>query len=137
MTDNERLQPRRLMSRRELREKYGAIPKDRLAPEINPDDVPEMLRPLIPLAEKWGIVEDDWEPRDIVEEKAPRHELEDVVHQVSPYVDTVFNEWLAGPEAEVPEFTTAYLAFTELRTVYWTAKRVLKIWNELRLEPDE
>jgi hypothetical protein len=137
MTSDEKPQSRRLMSRYELRERYGAIPKDRPAPEINPDDVPEVLRPLIPLAEKWGIVEDDWEPRDIIEEEAPRQELEDVVERVSPFVDTIFNEWLGGPESKGPEFTTAYLAFTELRIAYWRAKGVLKIWDELHPEPDE
>lgn len=136
MANSKKPQSHRLMSRYELREKYGGISKDRPALGINPDDVPEVLRPLIPLAEKWGIVEDDWEPREIMEE-VRRDELEDVVEEVSPYVDTVFNEWLAGPEAKGPEFTTAYLAFTDLRIAYWRAQWILKHWDVVHPGPGE
>ena len=109
-------QPSRLLSRHELREKYGGIPRTRPAPEIIPDDVPEVLRLLIPLAEKWGIVEDDWVPQDVVR-KVPREELEHIVESIYPHeVESEhLDEWLAGPEAEGPEYTEAYLAFTELR----------------------
>jgi hypothetical protein len=125
----------RLMSRYELRETYGGIPQDRPAPKVKREDVPEVLHALIPLAEKWGVVADDWEPREILEE-VPREEIEDLVECVSPHVDSTFNEWLAGPEAEGPEFTVAYLAFTDLRMCFWRAQWVLKHWNTVHLTPE-
>jgi hypothetical protein len=121
-------------SRFEFREKYGGIPQDRSAPVIDPDDVPVELSPLIPLAEKWGIVEDDWVPQDLLRE-VDREEIEHLVENVDLYctnrLDDPFNLWLGGPEASGPEFTIAYLAFTELRIVFDDAQWVLEHWTEI------
>ena len=76
-------------------------------------------------------------PQDVVR-KVPREELEHIVESIYPHeVESEhLDEWLAGPEAEGPEYTEAYLAFTELRLVFDSARWILKHWDEVHQEPD-
>jgi len=120
-----------------MREKFGGIPKDRLGPRINPDDVPEVLRPLIPMAEKWGVIEDGWRPYYFLRE-VPREEIEDLVATVAPYCTNDLNDpfdiWLGGSEAQEGEWTEAHSAFSELHIVFENAEWDLEHWDEIQHE---
>jgi hypothetical protein len=57
----------------ELKEKYNLTAENRPSINIPPENVPENLRDLIPMAEKWGIgddvIRDDFEEKTTDEEK--------------------------------------------------------------------
>jgi hypothetical protein len=126
----------RVLSRYELREQYGGISRDRPAFEIDPAQVPPALGPVIGLPEKWGVVEDDWRPLDILRH-VPRPELEDLVGTASLYLSDDLEDplttWLAGPEAQ-ENFTGTCLAFSELQVVFENAEWLLDHWEELHHE---
>ena len=67
---------------------------------------------LIPLAELFGIG-DDLIREDVVA-RTPASELAAMSRAVLA-LDDAFDAWLAGPEANGPEFSDEYLAFTNLR----------------------
>jgi len=96
----------------ELRAKYGLTAENRPVIILNPANVPPELRPLIPLAEQFGIG-DDLIRADFVA-KTPASELEAMRRAVFAQEDA-FDERLAGPEANGPEFSDEYVAFTNLR----------------------
>jgi hypothetical protein len=103
-----------VMSIEEMRKKYY-LPDERPVIEpLRPDNVPEGLRCLIPLAERWGINDDilrmDTRRRAAPEELAY---LKSVVN----HFDDQFDDWLAGPEADDSPPTREYLAFTTMRMV--------------------
>ena len=101
-----------ILSIREMRRRYYR-PNER-APEIRLDArrVPEPLRPLMSLAEKWGI-SDDILRRDAIG-RATRDEL-DALRRIIEQYDHLLDEWLAGPEADETEFSMEYLAFSNMR----------------------
>ncbi|MDH5507091.1 MAG: hypothetical protein OEZ02_07700 [Anaerolineae bacterium] len=124
--------PDKILSRLEFREKYGGVPKDRPAPKIDTEYVSAEFRGLIPLAEKWGIKELGWQPLDVLEDM-PIEELQHLVQPLSAYISfeyDKFDDWLAGPESKGSEFSTAYLAFTELRIVFENAVWILDHLDE-------
>jgi hypothetical protein len=96
----------------EMRQKYYGA--DEVPPDIqlSPERVPERLRGLIPLAERWGI-SDDILRVDAVR-KAPPQEITALKKIVAQY-DDVLDEWLAGPEAQNTSPSKEYLAFTHMR----------------------
>jgi hypothetical protein len=79
---------------------------------LNPVNVPAVLQPLIPLAERFGI-SDDLIRADVVR-KTPRAEVAKMRRTVLAH-DGAFDEWLAGPESKGPKFTPEYIAFSCLR----------------------
>lgn len=96
----------------EMRLKYGLVADKRSVIKLDPKRVPKELHPLIPLAEKFG------EPDDLIREdlfsKAPKHELA-VLKQTLTRHDRQLDNWLAGPEANGPEFSIEYIAFAAMR----------------------
>ena len=96
----------------EMRKKYYS--PGEVAPKIklDPQRVPEPLRGLIPLAEKWGI-SDDMLRIDTVE-NAPPDEISELKRIAAEY-DDYLDEWLAGPEARDPNPSPEYLAFSNMR----------------------
>jgi len=95
-----------------MRNKYGLTAENRPYFRLNPSAVPPALRPLIPLAEQFGV-SDDLIREDIVS-KTPAGELAAMQAAVQALADA-FDEWLAGPEAKGPKFSAEYIAFTSLR----------------------
>src|SRR5260370_39093942 len=95
----------------EMRRKYYA--PNEVPPRIQLDAqrVPEALRVLIPLAEKWGI-SDDILRGDAADNASP-DEVAEFRRIVQQYEDLLM-EWLAGPDAEMPELSKEYLAFTNM-----------------------
>ena len=96
----------------EMRARYGLTAENRPTIHLDAANVPPLLRPLIPLAERFGIA-DDLIREDVVA-KTPDAELETMRLAVDAHSDA-FNEWLAGPEAEGPRFSLEYIAFSALR----------------------
>lgn len=96
----------------EMREKYGLY-ADRAEPRtLDPENVPPMLRSLIPMAELWGI-SDDLIRADFIAgaPEAAKGELKASIERFDDSLD----DWLAGPEAEGPDFSEEYIAFTCMR----------------------
>jgi hypothetical protein len=96
----------------EMRKKYDLTAENRPTIKLDPEKVPVALRHLIPLAEQFGI-SDDLIREDVIE-KTPPAEREALRKMVAP-LDDAFDQWLAGPEADGPEFSAEYIAFTCLR----------------------
>ncbi len=96
----------------EMREKYGLTAENRPKIVLDAARVPAALRHLIPLAESFGVA-DDLIRQDIVA-KTPADELEVMRRAIEPLNDA-FDDWLAGPEADGPDFSDEYVAFTCLR----------------------
>jgi hypothetical protein len=101
-----------LLSAGELREKYGLTAENRPTIVLDPANVPVALRPLIPLAERFGI-SDDLIRRDVMK-KTPSDEVERVRRLVEAN-NKALDEWLAGPESYNPQPSPEYIAFTCLR----------------------
>ncbi|MFN7805634.1 MAG: hypothetical protein ACK5TO_16565 [Planctomycetaceae bacterium] len=101
-----------VLSLDEMRKRF--YPMHETAPilSLRADQVPEVLRKLIPLAQRWGISD------DILREEARRQassaELEYLKAVVQDF-DDALDEWLAGPEAMLPTQSAEYLAFSNLR----------------------
>jgi hypothetical protein len=104
--------PFEVLSVGEMRKKYYRPNEPPPAIRLDPARVPERLRALIPLAEKWGI-SDDMLRLDAVR-RAPLDEMANLSRIVAQY-DDALDEWLAGPEAHGPSFSPEYLAFTHMR----------------------
>jgi hypothetical protein len=96
----------------EMRAKYGLYAENRPLIRLEPSAVPPALQHLIPLAEQFGIG-DDLIRTDLVA-KTPGFELAKMRQSVESLADE-FDAWLAGPEAQGPDFSREYLAFTCLR----------------------
>ena len=96
----------------EMRRKYGLYAENRPVITLDPKRVPEPLRALIPLAEKFGISDDLI--RDDFFAKTPKPELAKLKRTLAQY-DDLFDKWLAGPEADGPEFSDEYIAFSAMR----------------------
>ncbi len=133
------MHPQEILSRYEFRKRYAGIPENRPASHIDPEDVPTELRSLIPIAEKWGIIEEGWVPQNVIRE-VPKYELEHLIKTVSPLItnreNDPFDKWLSGSEAAGPTWTVAYLAFSELRIVFEDAQWVLEHWQEINSNRD-
>jgi hypothetical protein len=105
-------QPFVLLSVAEMRKKYYWPDEEPPKVYLSPDKVPEMLRCLIPLAERWGISDDIL--RSDANRKASADEIEYLKAAVRRF-DNELDDWLAGPEASSPNHTSEYLAFSNMR----------------------
>ena len=77
---------------------------------LDPENVPESLVPLLGIAEKWGIA-DDFD-RDSAIADASRGELEKLIHSIDNISDEELYGWLSGEESFNPRPTPEYLAFS-------------------------
>ena len=96
----------------EMRRRYYSPHEKPPELRLNAEGVPEPLRPLIPIAEKWGI-SDDILRHDFVQKAAPG-DLAELKRLVAAN-DDLLDAWLAGPEADGPVLSQEYLAFTHMR----------------------
>ena len=79
---------------------------------ISPQDIPSRLRILIPLAEKFGVSD------DLSRETLIRHATEEERQRLKAAVresDDELDVWLAGPEADGPNHSDGYIAFSAMR----------------------
>jgi len=96
----------------EMRCKYGLFAENCPVITLDPNRVPEPLRALVPLAEKFGISDDLI--RDDFFAKTPKEELLALKRTLAE-CDELLDEWLAGPDADGPEFSVEYIAFSAMR----------------------
>ncbi len=92
--------------------KYGLTAENRPVIKLDAASVPERLRHLIPLAERFGI-SDDLIRADFLE-KTPAADLDELRRVVQEH-DPLFDEWLAGPTADGPTWSAEYIAFSCMR----------------------
>jgi len=91
---------------------------------LNPDNIPSVLAPLLPHAEKWGIG-DDFE-REAAVANASRQEIEMLVHCIDGVTDADLYGWLSGPESFNPNPSPEYLAITCLTMAIDSARLKLQ-----------
>lgn len=99
----------------EARARFGFGPDQRPILRLDPQRVPPNLHDLIPLAEKWGIADDL--VREACASNAEAGELDELVKRVKMREDEL-DEWLAGPEAEVKDPSSEYVAFSALAMLF-------------------
>lgn len=92
--------------------------------QLNANNVPDALAPLVPMAEKWGIG-DDFD-REAAVSHATRAELEALVHCIDDVSDDDLYGWLSGPESFNPNPSQEYLAITCLTMAIESAKSKLR-----------
>jgi len=78
-------------------------------PKLNPAKVPEGLRHLIPLAEKYGISDDCY--RDEVVESLNESEEQELMDFFDDWTEELDN-WLCGSEADSTRPSDEYITFT-------------------------
>jgi hypothetical protein len=96
----------------EMRLRYGSFYNSSPTLKLAGERVPEKFRPLIPYAEFWGISDDRL--REGLVTRAPAEALQNLKAVVGAF-DNALDEWLAGPEADEPDPSDEYVAFTALR----------------------
>jgi hypothetical protein len=96
----------------EMRKRCGLTGENRSIFRLDPANVPEPLQPHIPLAERFGISDDLMRAAFI--EKAPAADVVELRRIVQEY-DALLDEWLAGPAARGPTYSTEYIAFSCMR----------------------
>lgn len=101
-----------LLSVEEMRNKYGLVSENRPALRLNREKVPEKLRHLIPYAEVWGVGDDL--VRDDMVRKAPK-QVVDELKRVIELNEDLLDDWLGGEEANNPNPSREYLAFSAMR----------------------
>jgi hypothetical protein len=100
----------------ELQRKYGLYAENRPVIRLDPERVPSNLRPLISLAEKWGIG-DDIIRNDYIGKAsdAEKRELHDAFYEPFEQVTAWLNSFKAGPMTEEAEaFMYTQLALDEM-----------------------
>jgi hypothetical protein len=105
-------QEHELLSVEEMRARYGLVAENRPTIRLNPGNVPEGLRHLIPYAELWGVGDDLI--RDDMVRSAPKEAIDELKRIVEDH-DDLLDEWLAGPEADSADPSPEYLAFSAMR----------------------
>ena len=86
---------------------------------LDPDRMPAAARPLIPMAERWGIGDDGY--REEAVDQATPDELRKLVASLDG-VEDGFSEWLEGPESFAPRPSEEYLAMTALTMAFDSAR---------------
>lgn len=101
-----------IWSAEEIRQRYGDF-YDR-SPQLQLDKgaIPERFWPLIPYAEFWGIADDVTREELVIQ--AP-FEVKRNFRDVITNLNADLNEWLAGPEADNPDPSPEYVAFSAMR----------------------
>jgi hypothetical protein len=100
----------------ELQRKYGLYAENRPVIRLDPERVPSNLRPLISLAEKWGIG-DDIIRNDYIAKasEAEKRELHDAFYDPFEQVTAWLNSFRAGPMTDEAEaFMYTQLALDEM-----------------------
>lgn len=104
--------PFEILSVAEMRKKYYWPDEEPPLISICPGNVPEPLHRLIPLAERWGISD------DMLRLEARRRAAPEEIAYLKAAItcfDDELDDWLAGPEANNPNPTREYLAFSSMR----------------------
>jgi len=102
-----------------LRDEYGMNAENRPVINVNPEEVPQDLRHLIPVVERWAI------PCDVTRgdyfDSQPEDDIGEFWHDVKPFVDRI-NEWLDEQSQDVAEWSDAavhYVYFLKAHSGAW------------------
>jgi hypothetical protein len=99
-----------VLSAGEMRRKYGLFAENRPVIRLDRERVPERLRHLIPLAEKFGIA-DDLVRQDCVAKTTEAELLE--LRRVLKENDRLLDGWLIDPNTD--RLSKEYIVFTAMR----------------------
>jgi hypothetical protein len=102
----------KITSGKQLREAYGDLLDEYPGVALDPGRVPAGLRHLMALAELFGQ-EDDLVREHLLAKASPQLR-EELQRQVAASEQDL-NAWLAGPEADNPEPSDEYIAFSAMR----------------------
>lgn len=102
---------KKILSRNQLEEELGIeINQDRLESIIN--GAPYELHEIAHYAAAWGISDDGYR-LDFI--KNTDNNLKINLQFIVDRYEDVFDKWLAGPEANGPEFSESYISFSCMR----------------------
>ena len=73
---------------------------------------PPAFQPIVHYAAYWGVSDDGDRLRLL--QRAPDEAVQNLKQVVTLYEDEL-DQWLAGPEADGPDFSDAYIAFSAMR----------------------
>lgn len=106
-------------SGRELKDAFGFTAKNRPTIKLNPENLPEALHPLIPVAEAWGI-SDDLIRGDVIDQASPEA-LREFVATIRENEDLIYG-WLGDPEVYLHSHSEEFYAFTAMMLVFGVAQ---------------
>ena len=101
-----------ILSADEMKQLYGSFYDSGPKIRLDRNKVPERFWPLLPYAEFWGIPDDS--TREMLVRKASPQVQRDLKKIVAA-IDNDLDEWLAGPEADEPNPSDEYIAFSAMR----------------------
>ena len=122
-----------------LQEKYGLYAENRPDIKLNPENVPEDLRILIPHAEKWGIG-DDIIRNDFIEKTkdGEKQELHDALYEpyerITAWLDSFGNNAMSD---EAAAFMYMQLALDEMGIYILEEKKMAKGSTQQTNTPDK
>ena len=111
MSDREEYE---LLSVGEVLARYDLADLEPHVPKLNAARVPKSVRHLTPHAQVWGVADDTLRTA-MVQRAAPAALAE--LKQMIIDVDDLLDDWLAGPEADNPDPSNEYVAFSAMRMV--------------------
>ncbi len=100
-----------ISSAEQMKRWYGSFYNSSPKLHLDRRKVPEKFWPLIAYAEFWGIAD------DVTRENLVKQAPADVQHNLKEAVaafDSALDEWLAGPEADNPNPSDEYVAFSAM-----------------------
>jgi hypothetical protein len=101
-----------ILTAEQMKERYGSFYVQSPRLSLDRAAVPQRFWPLLAYAEFWGIA-DDW-TRDGLVDDAPADVKQNLKIVVAAF-DRDLDEWLAGPEADDPNPSEEYVAFSAMR----------------------
>ncbi len=102
----------RILTAEQMRAWYGTFYDQSPMIKLDPSKVPPRFWHLLPYAELWGVADDCLRENLVTDApSAVRQNLRDVV---MPF-DRALDDWLAGPEADTPEPSEEYIAYSAMR----------------------
>jgi hypothetical protein len=101
-----------VLSNDQLKQMYGDFYESNPKVQFNNADVPDELQALVPYAVFWGVSDDI--DRESLVDAAPAEVVKNLKYVVRAHSKPL-NSWLAGPLADKPPFSAAYIAFSAMR----------------------
>ena len=95
----------------DMQKKYGLYAENRPIITLDPMNVPEAFRHLIPFAEKW-VIGDDIMREDFCD-KSSQEERDALKKAIEGFSSQIYS-WLGGPEAAGPTYTKEYSSFSAM-----------------------
>ncbi len=96
----------------QLKQMYGDFYESSPKVQFHNADVPDELQALVPYAVFWGVSDDI--DRESLVEAAPAEVVKNLKYIIQTHEDQL-DTWLAGPLADKPPFSAAYIAFSAMR----------------------